>query len=159
MWSIPVTSHEDPEEGWNVGLPSLRWRSAQLGGTPVSSTNRPQFTPRKIPLFFCYRLTGPQGYWMRTEALGHMNILRGPYRKSNPETRILWRSAGYNRKIWTPVPSANRLPTRSHVTSIRTAVKTSPFTPLILTLSCKRWDALQMTNVLSRASCLLLYGT
>jgi len=61
------------------------------------------------------------------------------------------------------VPSGNRLPARSHVTSFRKTVGTSPFTPLILVLPCRRSirlrDALQMTNALSRASCLLRYGT
>jgi len=96
MWSFPVTSLEDSEKGWNVELPSL-WRSAQLGAKAVNSTRRPH-TPKEIPWYFCNRLTGPQGYWMRTEGLSHKNIFQGHYRESNPEPRIFWRSAGYDGK-------------------------------------------------------------
>ena len=72
------------------------------------------------------------------------------------QCRVWWKTKN-------PFPSGNRLPARSHVTSFRQAVKTSPFTPLILILPSKRSirlrSALQMTNVLSRASCLLRYST
>ena len=111
----------------------------------------------------CYGPTVPQGYWMRTEGTGHMNIFQGPYRESKPEPGVFCRSVGYVGKRRTPVLSGNGLPARNHVTSFRKAVKTSPFTPLILILSSKRCaglrDALQMNNLLSRASCLLRYGT
>jgi hypothetical protein len=73
-WSFPTTSHEDSEEGWNAGLPSLLWYLAQLGLQSCQLYLR-NLPANKYPCSqFCLRLSGPQGYWMWTEGIGDLII-------------------------------------------------------------------------------------
>jgi hypothetical protein len=63
--------------GRNVGLPSLLWHSAQLGRQSCQFHAPATLCPQGNKLLcthFCLRLSGPQGYCMRTEEVVRLKI-------------------------------------------------------------------------------------
>jgi hypothetical protein len=81
-WSFPVTSHEDLTCGLNVGLLSLIYDIRQNGTADWSAPSacRALRTRKILGTNFCYRLGGPQCFWMQTERTGHLNIFKDPTR-------------------------------------------------------------------------------
>jgi hypothetical protein len=86
---LSLRSHGDSERGWHVELTSLH--SAQLAGQKCQVICAECILlPRKIfSTHFCRRLNGPQAYWMRAQALGHLKISRETHRKSKSGPPIL----------------------------------------------------------------------
>ena len=77
---------------------------AQLGRWVVSSTRRPHFTPKEIPWYsFLLEASGPQGYWMRSEEIGHLKISK---HHTENETRNVPSSGAEPKKI-EPLGSSN----------------------------------------------------
>jgi hypothetical protein len=77
--SFPVRSHEDSEREWNLRFLSLH----MIFGT---ITRRPHLAPMTI-LWYTFLL---ENAWKPTKNF------HGPYRESNPEPPVLWRSASTN---------------------------------------------------------------
>jgi hypothetical protein len=58
-------------------LPFGTTRTAELSALHTGRASPPR---KFLGTRFCYRLSGPQGYWMRTEGIGQLKISKNPTR-------------------------------------------------------------------------------
>ena len=64
---------------------TLTFRTARMAQLSAIRASHTLPTQKVTGTHFCYRLSGPQGYWMRKERNRSLGNFQGPYRESDPE--------------------------------------------------------------------------